>query len=120
MIEILPESDGNVLGVRASEKLTDEDYKSVWIPRLEETIRVHGKVRALLYLDEGFEGWEAHALWDDAKFGLQHRKDFEKLAVVGGPKWSGWAISIGGHLLTGEVKVFSGDQLRVAWDWVRS
>ena len=32
MIDILPESQGNILGIRASGKLTDSDYKDVLIP----------------------------------------------------------------------------------------
>jgi len=40
MIKVLPESHGNILGVMASEKLTDEDYKNIWVPQLEAIIKV--------------------------------------------------------------------------------
>jgi hypothetical protein len=39
MIEILPGSGGNVLGYRASGKLTDADYKDVLVPKLEEVAK---------------------------------------------------------------------------------
>jgi len=35
MIEIMSESRGNLLGVRAIGKLTDQDYQLVLIPALE-------------------------------------------------------------------------------------
>ena len=66
MIERLPESGGNVLGVRASDRLTNSDYEEVWIPQLQEHSQTYGTIRLLLYLDENFRGWEAGA-WEDAK-----------------------------------------------------
>ena len=45
MIEVLPESRGNILGIRASGKLTDADYKDVLIPYLEKIIGEQGMAR---------------------------------------------------------------------------
>jgi hypothetical protein len=44
-----------------SEKLTDEDYKGTLIPRLSDAVAAGDKVKALLYFDETFDGWEAAA-----------------------------------------------------------
>ena len=87
MIEIMEESKGKVLAAKASGTLTDADYTEVLIPALEKAIAWHGKVNLLLYMDASFEGWELMAMWDDAKFGIQHRNDLGKVAVVGGPAW---------------------------------
>lgn len=46
MIEVLPESEGNVLGVRADGVLSGSDYEEVLIPRLE-AIMGQGKARFL-------------------------------------------------------------------------
>jgi hypothetical protein len=120
MIEIMPESNGPALALKATDKLTDADYKEVLIPKIEEIIKQSGKAKVLLYLPEDFAGWEPHAAWDDAKFGLRHRNDFEKLAVVGGPKWVEWATKIASHFMKGEVKTFSEAHLGEAIDWVRA
>jgi hypothetical protein len=119
MIEIMPESNGSVLALKASGKLTDADYKEVLIPKIEEIIKRSGKTKVLLYLPQDFIGWDAHAMWDDARFGLRHRNDFEKLAVVGGAKWVEWATKIASHFMEGEVRSFSEAQLREALDWIR-
>jgi SpoIIAA-like len=58
----------------------------VLIPRLELIIREYGKARLLLDMGD-FHGWEAAAMWDDTRFGLTHRNDFEKMGVIGGPGW---------------------------------
>ncbi len=118
MITILPESRGNVLAVKANGKLTVRDYEDVFIPKLEELIREHGKVRALLYLAEDFDGWEMGAMWDDARVGLKHRKDFEKMAVVGGPGWVQKVVRAVAPLMSGEVKTFAADELEEALHWI--
>jgi hypothetical protein len=120
MIEIMPESEGSALALKATGKLTDADYKRVLIPKIEENIKQFAKARVLLYLPEGFAGWEAHAMWDDARFGVRHRNDFEKLAVVGGARWVEWATKIGAHFMKGEVKTFPEVRLMEALDWVRA
>ena len=120
MIEILPESHGNILGVKGMGKLTELDYKDVLIPRLEGIIKEHRKARCLFSMGVDFQGWELEAAWDDAKFGLTHRNDFEKVAVVGGPLWLEWGTKIGGLIMRGEVKTFSEDQLEEAWNWINT
>jgi len=73
MIELMPESTGNIVGIRATGTLTGADYEKVFIPRLEELFGEYGRLRILLYMDEGFAGWDLSAAWDDAAFGLTHR-----------------------------------------------
>jgi SpoIIAA-like len=120
MVQIMPESDGKIIGVRASGKLTDQDYHDVLIPALEALINQHGKIRLVCFLDEEFAGMEAGALWDDAKFFLPHRDDFEKMALVGGPQWVKVAMKVFAPLMQGDTKVFDGGQLSEAWKWIRA
>jgi hypothetical protein len=118
MITISPESKGNILIISATGKLTDRDYKEVLIPRLEAVIREHGKARLLLDMGDEFHGWEPAAAWDDARFGLAHRNDFEKMGVVGGPKWVEWALKIGALMMSGELKNFPSSEREAAMRWV--
>lgn len=120
VIEIMPESSGNVLGVRASGKLTDAEYKQLLIPKLEALFEQYGKLNVLFYMDEAFEGWNLEAAWDDASYGLKHRADFDKLAVVGGPAWVEWCIKLSGFLMKGEIKIFPVKRLEQAWKWIKS
>jgi len=119
MIEVLPESEGNILVLKASGKLTDQDYKEVLIPRMESIIREHGKARLLLDLGEEFHGWEAAALRDDAHFGLSHRNDFEKMGVVGGPKWVEWGLKLAAMAMSGEIRSFQQSEREEAVNWIK-
>jgi hypothetical protein len=120
MLTVMPQSHDKVMGVQATGKVTDQDYHTVLIPQLEEVLKEYGKARFLYYLDEGFTGWELGAMWEDAKFGLQHKDDFEKIAVVGGPKWVAWATKLFSHFMEGQVKIFPPEELQAAWDWLES
>ena len=120
MIEVLPESTGNILGIKATGKLTDKDYKETLIPRLLSIIREHGKARVLCEMGEEFHGWELEAMWDDAKFGLAHRNDFEKFAVVGGKRWVEWGAKVGALFMKTDLRTFSREQLHEAWNWIKA
>ena len=119
MFQVMPESDGKIMGIRATGKLTDQDYQ-VLIPKLEALIKQHGKIRLLCFIDEEFTGMEPGAMWDDAKFFLPHRADFEKMAIVGGPKWVELAMKLFAPLMKGDYQTFSGDQLAEAWEWIKA
>jgi hypothetical protein len=119
MIEFMPESSRNIVGMRAGGRLTDADYKHDLIPRLQSLFNQHGKLRVLFFMDETFEGWDLQAAWDDASLGIRHRTDFEKIAIVGGPTWVEWCIKLAGFLMKGEIRTFRSDQLTAAWKWIR-
>jgi SpoIIAA-like len=119
VIEFMPESSGNVIGVRAVGMLTDTDYKETLIPKLETLFEQCGELNLLIYMDDDFEGWDLEAAWDDMSFGLKHRADFRKLAVVGGPRWVEWCFKLSGFLMKGEIKLFPVSSLDKAWRWVR-
>jgi hypothetical protein len=119
MLEIMPESKGKLLWVRASGKLTDADYQEVLIPRLEALIKEHGRIRLLFLLEEDFQGWEPGALWDDARLGLHHLHDFEKIAVVGAPRWVDLTVKLFARFMDAEVKAVIREQLTEAWAWIQ-
>lgn len=120
MIKALPESKGNILILCAVGKLTDDDYKDVLIPGLESIIREHGNGRLLLDMGDQFHGWEAAALWDDARFGLTHRNDFEKMGVIGGPEWVEWGLKVAALVISGEIRSFSSSEREEAFRWINA
>jgi len=118
MLTFLKHSDGNAIAFRAHELLTDADYKEVLIPGVEKMLEQHDRVRVLLDCAEDFRGWEPRALWDDAKFGLAHRNQFEKLALVGGTPVAQWAAKLANHILDGQVLTFEEGEFESAWSWL--
>ena len=120
MLKILPESNGNRLAVRAGDLLTDEDYEKAFIPAMEKLIEEHGKIRVAIDFDETFRGWEPAALWDDAKFGVRHASDFEKVALVGATLLVEWAAKIGDRFTDSVIETFETGEFEKAWHWLNA
>jgi hypothetical protein len=120
MMKVADESGGNVLVLEAEGKLTHEDYKSVLIPRLESIIHERGKARLLLDMGDDIRGWEPKAMWDDARFGLAHRRDFEKMAVVADRRWLKWALRAAQLVMQGEIRTFPPSRRAEARRWINS
>jgi len=120
MMEVMPESSGNLLALKLSGHLTDEDYKNIFIPEVNRLLGEHDKIRAVCIVDKDFKQVDIGAMWDDSIFGTRHRNDFEKLAVVGGSGFMRWGTKLLSHFMEGQVKVFSSDEEEQAWEWIKA
>jgi hypothetical protein len=120
MITIRPETAGRLLVIEATAKLTTQDYEDIFIPKLDELLGMFPKIRVVFYFDDAFEGWELGAMWDDAKYGLKHKNDFERIAVVGAPRWANGLMKLGAHFMPGELRIFEGTALEEALVWIKS
>jgi len=56
MLQFIPVFEDNTIAVRASGKLTHEDYQA-FLPELEKLLKEEGKVSVLFELDN-FSGWD--------------------------------------------------------------
>ena len=118
MIEFLAEPVRDVVLLRSSGKLTDEDYAEL-IPRLENLIAEEGRI--CLYVEiHDFHGWEPHAAWEDFKFGLKHGHDLKRLALVGDKQWEAWMAKIARPFTRGEVRYFDITERDEALRWIHS
>ncbi|MEH6470425.1 MAG: STAS/SEC14 domain-containing protein [Halopseudomonas sp.] len=117
MLMKLEQSSSNRLGFLASGKLTDNDYKNFLIPEIQQALEQHPSIR-LLFLLEGFRGWELQAAWDDLVFGLQINSKVERLAVIGDQDWERWMAQLANPFSHGEVQYFNLNQTQQAWHWL--
>ncbi len=110
----------NILYISASGKLTATDYETLFMPAIDAHIKQFGKARIVLEFAVDFDGWEAAAMLDDMKIGLQHWRDFHRIALIGPPAW----VAVFAHGLSlvspGECRSFDRDEIDTAWDWVKS
>ena len=118
MVEQIPDLPDNVLGFTARGTVTANDYESVIIPALEAVFSRQDKVRFLYHLGEDFSGFEAAAMWDDAKLGLKHLSGWERMAVVTDVEWVRAAIKIFGIAIPGPIRVFHNSELAEAKQWI--
>lgn len=117
MLMKLEQSEANQLGFLASGRLTDNDYQSFLIPEVRQALEQHSTIK-LLFLLEGFRGWELRAAWDELVFGLEINTRVEQLAVVGDQQWERWMTQLAVPFTSGEVKYFDLCQTEQAWQWL--
>jgi len=120
MIKVLPDYPDNVLAITASDNVTGDDYDSIIIPAIDAKVKAHGKIRMLYHLGPDFTGFDAAAMWDDAATGFKHFTDFEKIAFVSDVDWINHMVSAFGFMMPCPVKVFSGNRLSEAGEWIKS
>jgi hypothetical protein len=118
MLEAIQPTADNVVALRATGKVTGDDYETVLIPLIEAKLAAHDKIRMLYQLGPEFTGYEAEAMWDDAKVGLKHLTHFEKIAVVTDVEWVVRLVKAAGFLIPGEVRLFANNELTAAQAWI--
>ncbi len=116
MIKLAEEAESNILNVKASGKLTTENYEE-FTPAVERMIQQHGKIRVLIELED-FHGWTAGALWQDTKFAVKHFSDIERLAFVGETKWEKGMATFCKPFTTAEIRYFAHEQADEARKWI--
>jgi len=116
MFEVLPETHGRRFFVKASGKLTDDDYKQL-TPRLDKAIAEHGPLRMFIDMED-FQGIELQAAWDDFAFGIKHWNDFERAAIVGDKRWQELSVKTFDLITKGDFRYFDTADKATAHSWV--
>jgi hypothetical protein len=120
MVERMDGMPAGVIGVRASGKLTKDDYTDELEPALKEAMDA-GEARVLFVLTD-FDGLELDATFEDIKTGLgvefAHRKDWKRLAVVTDVDWVARAMRMFAWAMPGELAVYDLGDLDEAKTWV--
>ena len=118
MIELMADLPGHVVGFTAIGKLTGEDYEQVVIPAVEEGLEQHSHLNLLYHLGPDFEGFDAGAVWNDAKVGLKHLTAWKRVAVVTDVDWIRGSARAFGFVMPCHVRVFENAGLGEARAWV--
>jgi hypothetical protein len=120
VIERIDDVPDGVLGLRASGKLTRDDYREGLEPALKEATD-SGEARVVFVLTD-FEGLEPGAWLEDVKTGLTaeiaNRGAWKRLAVVTDVDWVARAMDLFAWAMPGELAVYEMDGLDEAKEWV--
>ena len=99
------EQHDRLLVLRVSGELKKSELDAVQFEFVKKNAGA-GTVKLLVLL-ENFTGWERGADWGDTDFFFSHRNEFEKIAVVGNPRWEAQVLAFSGAgLRKGPVKFF--------------
>jgi hypothetical protein len=117
MFRILHDMPPGTVGVEAVGDVTEEDYRTVLAPVIEEALR-RQDVGLLYVLGGESDSYSAGAAWKDTKLWAKHLKGWERVALVSDADWLENAVKAFGWLLPGEVKVFETDDVPEAKAWL--
>ena len=117
MIKLLPGLPGNVVGVVAIDEMTGRDYEQVKIA-VNAAVQMVGRVRLLLQVAPGFTGHTAEASWNEARMGVIHFTNWEKIAVVTDEGWIRGTAILFRLLASCPMKIFGNDALAEAKAWI--
>ena len=116
MVEQLPFLADNVIAVKLSGKLHDEDYKT-FVPMIDAVVAKGGKARLLAQFHD-FHGWDAKALWDDTKFSTTHCGKIRRVALVGEKTWEKWMAVVCKPFTMAKIRYFEAAELEAAKAWL--
>lgn len=118
MIEQITDLPAGVLGFRARGQVTAADYENVLVPDVEAAFALKKKLRMLYHAGEDFTGFDAGAMWDDAKLGIRHFSGWERVALVTDVSWLRAAAKAMGFAVPGEFRLFANAELAQAREWL--
>jgi hypothetical protein len=114
-IETLPKG---LWGLRATGKVTKEDYETVVIPYLDQARQQGRRVRMLYQLGPEFDGFSAAAAWQDLRVGLRYLRLFERCAVITDVDWVKTATRALAAVMPCPVRLFANDEFDDAVAWL--
>jgi SpoIIAA-like len=117
MFEKLAGSSENVVGNKATGKLTASDFKGLE-PEVKALVEKEGTICILFDMAE-FKGETAKGLIADYKFGREFHNQIKKMAVVGDTTWEKWLTQLAKLIYARDSKFFHSSDISKAWAWLR-
>lgn len=118
MIEQLNDMPENVVGFKATGKITKEEFDTVLIPAVDKLADETGKIRYLFVLDTDISNMSAGAWYDDMKVGIKHLLQWKKIAIVTDQPGVNKFTDIAAHVMPGEVRSYKIAELETAKRWL--
>jgi hypothetical protein len=118
MIEQISGLPENIVGFKATGKVSKEEYDTILIPAVDKLANDTVKIRYLFVLDTDISNMSAGAWYDDLKVGLKHLLYWKKIAIVSDQPGVNKITDISSFVLPGEVKSFTIKELVIAKQWL--
>lgn len=117
MILIRSDMPVGTIGFEAIGELTADDYRDVIAPALERRLPDQ-PLRMLVLLDDRFDKVTPGAAIQDIKLWVEHRGDWQKIAVVTDHEWIHRVVDDVGALGPDRLRAFPTSELEAAEAWV--
>lgn len=117
MHEFLDLPDSNLVGIKLSDTLTEDDYEA-FTSALEDHFESHITTRVLIVVED-VDDWSPEERWEDLAFDVRHLSDVDKVAVVGDDVWETWLDKVEVLFPMSAIQTYDADDQEEATDWIR-
>ncbi len=118
MIEQMTDMPENVVGFRATGKVTKNEFDRILIPAVDALADRAGELRYLFVLDTDVSNMSIGAWYDDMLVGAKHLLQWKKIAIVTDQPNVNKVTEIAAHVMPGEVRAYKIAELEVARNWL--
>jgi len=118
MIEKISGLPEGTVGLKITGRVSGDDYDTVLTPVVDKAIEEFDRIKMLMQIGPGFEGYSLDAAWDDTKLGLRHWSGFERMAIVTDVGWIKTASRAIGFMMPCPVQLFDLDESDDAKRWL--
>jgi len=118
MIETLQGFPDKILAFACHGHVTRADYDTVLVPKVEQALKTHDKVRLYYQIGADFTGIDAGAVLEDVKVGVGHWLRWERIAVVTDVEWIKLTMKAFSFLMPGQMRMFAITEAAQARDWI--
>ena len=118
MLELMKDIRSNVVGVRATGKVTSEEYEKVLIPAVAELSKRAEKINLLILLETDVSHFTLGAWMEDMFLGLKHFTRWNRVAIVSDQKGVQQFTNLISNFVPGHYKGFPIASLELAKQWV--
>ncbi|MGV3278239.1 STAS/SEC14 domain-containing protein [Rickettsiales bacterium LUAb2] len=109
----------NHIHIKVTGKVSHKDYTEHLMPELNKEIKDNKNINVLVEATD-FNDWEYKAVLDDLKTSIKHRKDFNKVAIVGNKSWEEFLSNFFSMFMRAQIKYFDSPSLNEAEEWVKA
>jgi hypothetical protein len=109
----LPEG---VIGFEAAGRIEASDFTDALMPAVHDLVE-RGKSIRIVLLFEQFDGMSARAAWEDLRLGVEHLRQWKRIALVTDLDWMITMTSLFGWMTPGDLRRFPVAQREAAIMW---
>lgn len=117
MIQFIEQLPANMVGFKATDEVTENDFSETVMPKVKELVDKTGTLNYMLVLDTSVKNFTAEAWFKDAMMGIKHLTKWNRAAIVTDVEGIRSFTGIFSVLMPGEFKGFEHKDLQVAIDW---
>lgn len=118
MITQIQNLPANMVGFKATNEITEEDFTDRVMPEVKELVAKTDTLNYMLVLDTSVKDFTAGAWFKDAVMGIKHLTKWNRAAIVSDSKGVKTFTDVFSVLAPGEFKVFEHKDQQRAIDWV--